>query len=96
MSVASNLKNSQQQTSTGASAIIQNWTTSAQQHQQQQQLHQNSTTAATTAAAAGRRILPSPVLKQVGFQDWPKLVPHHVFQMKLASKIGPIHSMQYV
>jgi hypothetical protein len=60
MSVTSNLKNSQQ-TSTGASAIIQNWTASAQQ----QQLHQNSTT--TTAATAGRRILPSPVLKQVDF-----------------------------
>ncbi len=58
-------------TGTSAAAIIQNWTASQQQrhhtHQQQQQHqpdHQQSSTASSTTTA-GRRLLPSPVLKQV-------------------------------
>jgi hypothetical protein len=84
MSLAANGKASPP-TGATAAAIIQNWTASQQQqqrhhsqhqHQQQQQHqpdhHQNSSTNSTTPA--GRRLLPSPVLKQVTEASIQKIV----------------------
>jgi hypothetical protein len=63
-------------TSPATGAAVQNWSASQHQqlqHQQQQPQHrysqpehqQNSTSTSNTTTTAGRRILPSPVLKQV-------------------------------